>query len=126
MNLRARKFLRRSAITLLCLLALALLMWLAFRGWSVLLLAPAAALLAAAMSGEPLLARGLMSNRLILAGIATEILLIALIVYTPLGHALFGTASVSMAALSTGMRRRPPPSARARRDAPRRCGSPAP
>src|SRR4051812_19368150 len=38
------------------LLALALLMWLAFRGWSVLLVAPAAALLAAAMSREPLLA----------------------------------------------------------------------
>jgi H+/gluconate symporter-like permease len=38
------------------LLALALLMWLAFRGWSVLLVAPAAALLAAAMSGQPLLA----------------------------------------------------------------------
>src|SRR6516162_1568754 len=38
------------------LLALALLMWLAYRGWSVLLVAPAAALLAAAMSGEPLLA----------------------------------------------------------------------
>lgn len=38
------------------LLALALLMWLAFRGWSVLLVAPAAALLAAVMSGEPLLA----------------------------------------------------------------------
>ena len=38
------------------LLALALLMWLAFRGWSVLLVAPAAALLAAAISGEPILA----------------------------------------------------------------------
>jgi H+/gluconate symporter-like permease len=38
------------------LLALALMMWLAYRGWSVLLLAPAAALIAAAMSGEPLLA----------------------------------------------------------------------
>ncbi len=38
------------------LLALALLMWLAFRGWSVLLVAPAAALLAAAMSREPILA----------------------------------------------------------------------
>lgn len=38
------------------LLGLALLMWLAFRGWSVLLVAPAAAILAAAMSGEPLLA----------------------------------------------------------------------
>lgn len=38
------------------LLALGLLMWLAYRGWSVLLLAPAAALLAAAISREPLLA----------------------------------------------------------------------
>jgi H+/gluconate symporter-like permease len=38
------------------LLGLALLLWLAFRGWSVLLLAPAAALLAAAFSREPLLA----------------------------------------------------------------------
>ena len=37
-------------------LALGLLMWLAFRGWSVLLVAPLAAILAAAMSGEPLLA----------------------------------------------------------------------
>ena len=38
------------------LLALGLLMWLAYKGWSVLLLAPAAALLAAAISREPLLA----------------------------------------------------------------------
>lgn len=38
------------------LLALALLMWLAYRGWSVLLVAPVAALVAAAISGEPLLA----------------------------------------------------------------------
>jgi H+/gluconate symporter-like permease len=38
------------------LVALSLLMWLSFRGWSILLLAPAAALLAAAVSGEPLLA----------------------------------------------------------------------
>src|SRR4249920_3561740 len=38
------------------LLGLALLIWLALRGWSVLLLAPAAALLAAAFGGEPLLA----------------------------------------------------------------------
>ena len=36
--------------------ASALLVWLAFRGWSVLLLAPAAALVAAAFAGEPLLA----------------------------------------------------------------------
>jgi len=38
------------------LAALGLLMWLSFRGWSILLLAPAAALLAAFASGEPLLA----------------------------------------------------------------------
>lgn len=38
------------------LLALALLMGLAYRGWSVLLVAPAAALVAAAFSGEPILA----------------------------------------------------------------------
>src|SRR5579883_1429192 len=38
------------------LVSLALLIGLAFRGWSVLLLAPAAALVAAAFSGEPLLA----------------------------------------------------------------------
>jgi H+/gluconate symporter-like permease len=38
------------------LVSLALLIWLAFRGWSVLLLAPTAALLAAAFSGQPLLA----------------------------------------------------------------------
>jgi H+/gluconate symporter-like permease len=38
------------------LLGLALLVWLAFRGWSVLLLAPASALLCAASAGEPLLA----------------------------------------------------------------------
>ncbi len=37
-------------------LALALLMWLAFRGWSILGLAPVAALLAAVFSGTPLLA----------------------------------------------------------------------
>jgi H+/gluconate symporter-like permease len=38
------------------LLALGLLIWLAYRGWSVLLLAPAMALVAAAVSREPLLA----------------------------------------------------------------------
>src|SRR5262245_19435156 len=40
------------------LASLLLLVWLAFRGWSVLVLAPAAALVAAAFGGEPLLARG--------------------------------------------------------------------
>jgi len=38
------------------LLGLSLLMWLSFRGWSILLLAPAAAMVAAAAAGEPLLA----------------------------------------------------------------------
>ncbi len=38
------------------LIALGLLVWFAFRGWSVLLLAPAAALIAAAFAREPLLA----------------------------------------------------------------------
>ncbi|MEJ0094889.1 MAG: GntP family permease [Methylocella sp.] len=38
------------------LVALGLLIFLAFRGWSILLLAPAAALLAAGLAGEPLLA----------------------------------------------------------------------
>lgn len=38
------------------LIGLAALMWLAYRGWSVLLLAPAAAMLAAGFSGEPMLA----------------------------------------------------------------------
>src|SRR6202166_444105 len=48
---------RSDAMGLLgILLALGLLVWLAFRGWSVLLLAPAAALIAAAVSREPLLA----------------------------------------------------------------------
>src|ERR1700751_2718557 len=38
------------------LVSLGLLIWLAYRGWSVLLLAPAAAMVAAATAGEPLLA----------------------------------------------------------------------
>jgi H+/gluconate symporter-like permease len=38
------------------LAALGLLIWLAYRGWSVLLLAPAAAILAAVLAGEPALA----------------------------------------------------------------------
>jgi sodium/potassium-transporting ATPase subunit alpha len=49
---------------------------------------------------QPLLARGLMSNRLILAGIVTEILLITLIVYTTWGHALFGTAPIALARIA--------------------------
>lgn len=38
------------------LAALGLLIWLAYRGWSILLLSPAAAVLAAGLAGEPLLA----------------------------------------------------------------------
>src|SRR5262245_61256690 len=38
------------------LLGLGVLIWLSFRGWSVLVLAPAAAMIAAAAAGEPLLA----------------------------------------------------------------------
>ena len=38
------------------LIALALLIWLSYRGWSVLLLAPVAALIAVMVAGEPLLA----------------------------------------------------------------------
>src|SRR4029078_7921564 len=41
---------------LVILAGLGLLIWLSYRGWSVLLLAPAAALVAAAAAGEPLLA----------------------------------------------------------------------
>src|ERR1700709_2337686 len=48
---------RSDAMGLLgILLALGILIFLAYRGWSVLLLAPAAALVAAAVSREPLLA----------------------------------------------------------------------
>jgi H+/gluconate symporter-like permease len=38
------------------LVGLGLLIWLAFRGWTILLLAPAAALVAALFGGQPLLA----------------------------------------------------------------------
>src|SRR5215471_9249170 len=38
------------------LVGLAILVWFAFRGWSVLLVAPVAALVAAAFGGQPLLA----------------------------------------------------------------------
>ena len=43
---------------------------------------------------QPVLARSLMSNKLIPSGIATEIMIIALIDYTPMGHALFGTTPI--------------------------------
>ncbi len=42
-------------------------------------------------------ASGLFSNNLILAGVAAEIALISLIVYTPWGNAIFGTAPIPAA-----------------------------
>jgi H+/gluconate symporter-like permease len=38
------------------LIALGLLIWLAYRGWTILLLAPLCALIAALLAGKPLLA----------------------------------------------------------------------
>jgi len=46
---------------------------------------------------QSLFASGIFSNKLILVGITTEILLIALIDYTPWGHTLFGTAPIPLA-----------------------------
>ncbi len=46
---------------------------------------------------QPLLTRGLTSNKLILAGIAAEIALILLIDYMPWGNAIFGTAPIPLA-----------------------------
>jgi sodium/potassium-transporting ATPase subunit alpha len=46
---------------------------------------------------QPLFVRGLFSNKLILAGIAVEIALIALIDYTTWGNELFGTAPITAA-----------------------------
>jgi magnesium-transporting ATPase (P-type) len=43
----------------------------------------------------PVTSRGISSNKLILAGVATEIALILLIDYTAWGNALFGTAPIS-------------------------------
>jgi H+/gluconate symporter-like permease len=54
------------------LVGLALLVWLAFRGWSVLLLAPAAGLLAAAFAGEPLLASWTQTFMTSAAGFLTQ------------------------------------------------------
>jgi magnesium-transporting ATPase (P-type) len=43
----------------------------------------------------PIVSRGMFANRLILAGIALEIIIILGIVYTPWGHALFNTAPLA-------------------------------
>jgi magnesium-transporting ATPase (P-type) len=42
------------------------------------------------------LAHGLSANRLILIGIAAELALILILAYTPVGHALFGTAAIDL------------------------------
>ena len=47
---------------------------------------------------RPIFSLGLFSNKLILAGITVETLIIAAIVYTPWGHAIFGTAPLAVAA----------------------------
>ena len=39
---------------------------------------------------------GLFSNRLVLAGIATDVLLAAFIIYTPLGNSLFASAPIGV------------------------------
>ena len=39
---------------------------------------------------------GLFSNRLVLAGIATEVLLAVLLIYTPLGNTLFASAPIAV------------------------------
>jgi sodium/potassium-transporting ATPase subunit alpha len=39
---------------------------------------------------------GIVSNKLVLAGIATEIILAAFIIYTPLGNALFACAPIGI------------------------------
>ena len=54
------------------LVALGALVWLSFRGWSVLVLAPGAALLAAAFAGEPLLAHWTETFMLAAAGFLAQ------------------------------------------------------
>ncbi len=45
---------------------------------------------------QSVFAKGLLRNRAVLAGIATELALLGAIVETPVGHALFGTASLPL------------------------------
>jgi sodium/potassium-transporting ATPase subunit alpha len=44
-------------------------------------------------SSQSVLAKGVLSNRAVLVGIAAEVALLVLITETPMGHAVFGTAS---------------------------------
>jgi H+/gluconate symporter-like permease len=46
------------------LIALGLLVWLAYRGWSILLLAPPCAQIAALLAGQPLLANHISEDHL--------------------------------------------------------------
>ena len=45
---------------------------------------------------QSIFAQGFFSNRLILAGVAAEVALILLIVYTPMGNTIFGTAPIPL------------------------------
>jgi hypothetical protein len=80
------------------LLALGLLVWLAFRGWSVLGLAPPAALIAAAFSGEPLLAHWTQTFMGAAGGFVAQFfplfLLGALFAIAPMGQVLLRAADI--------------------------------
>jgi H+/gluconate symporter-like permease len=85
------------------LIGLGLLIWLAFRGWSVLLLAPIAALIAALFSGEPLLASWTQTFMSSAAGFLAQFFPLFLL------GALFGKLmedSGSVAAIASFMTRR--------------------
>ena len=45
---------------------------------------------------QSIFAQGFFSNRLILAAVAAEVALILLIVYTPMGNTIFGTAPIPL------------------------------
>lgn len=85
------------------LIGLGLLIWLAFRGWSVLLLAPVAAMVAALFSGEPLLAHWTQTFMSSAAGFLAQFFPLFLL------GALFGKLmedSGSVAAIASFMTRR--------------------
>src|ERR1700757_3357646 len=85
------------------LIGLGLLIWFAFRGWSVLLLAPLAALIAAMFSGEPLLAHWTQTFMLSAAGFLAQFFPLFLL------GALFGKLmedSGSVAAIASFMTKR--------------------
>ena len=90
-----------SIVSILC--ALALLIWLAYKGWSILLLAPVCALFAALLAGEPLLANWTQIFMRSGAGFVSQFFPIFLL------GALFGKlmeASGSITAIATGLTER--------------------